>query len=339
MRFKDYYQTLGVGREAEPDAIKRAYRRLARKFHPDVSTEPDAEERFKELGEAYEVLKDPDKRAAYDAFGADWQAGQEFRPPPDWPGDFAFSDGGFSDRGSPDGGFSGGDFSGRYSGGPASGEFSEFFESLFGRAAGRRSDRRARSGHPDPRIRGEDVHARVTIPVEDAYAGATRRLTLQAPELDGAGHVRPRTRTLEVRIPAGVTEGQRVRLAGQGGPGVGGAPAGDLYLEVALEPHPLYRVEGRDVYVEVPVAPWEAALGRTVTVPTLGGKVKLAIPAGSQSGARLRLAGRGLPGRPAGDQYAVLSIVLPSARSERARALFEQMEREIPFDPRAELGD
>ena len=324
MQFKDYYRTLDVGRDASPDAIKQAYRRLARRFHPDVSSEPDAEERFKEIGEAYEVLKDPEKRAAYDSFGTGWQAGEEFRPPPDWEGQ-PFSEEAFSNAR----------------------EFSDLFETLFTRARGARShvrsrarsDRGGRSGYADLRMSGEDIHAQVTIPIDDAVSGATRRLTLQAPELDAEGHVRQRARTLEVRVPPGVTEGQRIRLAGQGGPGVGGAPAGDLYLEVAFAPHPLYRVDGRDVHLELPVAPWEAALGRTVTVPTLGGKVKLAIPAGSQSGTRLRLAGRGLPGDPPGDQYALLRIVVPRARGEKARALYEAMERELAFDPRAGLGD
>ncbi len=325
MQFKDYYRTLDVGRNASPDEIKRAYRRLARRFHPDVSSEPDAEERFKEIGEAYEVLKDPDKRAAYDSFGTGWQAGDEFNPPPGWGRDFAFSDEGYS----------------------SAREFSDLFESLFARSRSARpharsrarSDRDARAGFSDLRMRGEDVHAHVTIPIEDAVSGAVRRLTLRAPELDDEGHVRQRERTLEVRIPSGVTEGQRIRLASQGGPGVGGAPAGHLYLEVTFAPHPLYRVDGRDVHLDLPVAPWEAALGRTVTVPTLAGKVKLAIPAGSQSGARLRLAGRGLPGNPPGDQYVVLRIVVPKPKDDKARALYEALERELAFDPRAGLGD
>jgi len=316
MEFKDYYRTLGIERDASPDEVKRAYRRLARKFHPDVSKESDAEARFKEVGEAYEVLKDPEKRKAYDRFGADWKAGQEFRPPPDWQGDFDFSGGGFTDAG----------------------EFSDFFESLFGRAAGGRSDRAARGTHVHMRMRGEDIHAKVAISIEDAYNGTTRNLSLQAPELDASGHVVMRNRSLNVRIPRGVTEGQRIRLAGQGGPGLGGAPAGDLYLEVAFEPHRLYRLDGRDVYVELPIAPWEAALGRAVPVPTLGGAVELKIPAGSQSGAKLRLRGRGLPGNPAGDQYAVLEIMVPRAQDEKARALYEQMERELAFDPRAGLA-
>ncbi len=313
MQFKDYYHTLGVARDAKPDEIKRAYRRLARKFHPDVSKEPDAEERFKEVQEAYEVLKDPEKRAAYDRFGADWQAGQDFRPPPDWEPDFTFGGGGFTEAR----------------------EFSDFFEALFGRAAGPHGHggfgrRRA--------ARGEDLEVRVTVPLEDAYHGATRTITVHTPAHDRSGRLVQRPRRLRVRIPKGVVEGQRIRLAGQGGPGAGGAPSGDLYLEIAFAPHRLFRPEGRDVYLELPVAPWEAALGRSVRVPTLGGTVDLRIPAGTRSGAKLRLKGRGLPGSPPGDQYVVVQIVAPRADSARARELYERMERELAFDPRAELG-
>ncbi len=312
MEFRDYYQTLGVKRDASPDEVKRAYRKMARKYHPDVSSEPDAEDRFKEVQEAYEVLKDPEKRTAYDRFGKDWKAGQDFRPPPDWNPDVSFGGGGFT----------------------GAGEFSDFFESLFGRA-GRRAG--AGRGHGHLRMKGEDLHARVRVSVEDAYHGATRSITLQSPDVDAKGRVSHRTRTLNVKIPKGVTDGQRIRLAGQGGPGMGGAPAGDLYLEVALDPHPLFRIDGRDVVLELPVAPWEAALGRSVTVPTLGGRVDLRIPAGSQSGSRLRLKGRGLPGNPPGDQYAVLEIVVPKADTAQAKAIYERMERELPFDPRAKF--
>jgi curved DNA-binding protein len=311
MEFRDYYQTLGLKRDATPEEIKRAYRKLARKYHPDVSSEADAEEHFKEVKEAYEVLKDPEKRKAYDRFGKDWKAGQDFHPPPDWDPGVSFGGGGFTDAG----------------------EFSDFFESLFG-GAGRH---RAHRGFSHVRMKGEDLHARVSIGVADAYHGATRSLTLQAPAVDAQGRVASRSRTLKVKVPKGVTDGQRIRLAGQGGPGLGGAPAGDLYLEVVLEPHPLFRADGRNVVLELPVAPWEAALGRTVTVPTLGGRVELRIPAGSQSGTRLRLRGRGLPGNPPGDQYVVLEIVVPRADTDAAKALYERMERELPFDPRANL--
>ena len=313
MEFKDYYQILGVGRGADADEIKRAYRRMARKYHPDVSKETNAEDRFKEVQEAYEVLKDPEKRSAYDRFGANWKAGQDFRPPPDWDPDVTFGGGGFTDAG----------------------EFSDFFESLFGRA---RRPGRAGAGFGGLRMKGEDVHARVSVSLEDAYHGATRSLTLQSPQLDAQGQPVSRTRTLNVKIPAGVSAGQRIRLAGQGGPGLGGAPSGDLYLEVLIEPHPIYRCDGRNVHLDLPVTPWEAALGRTVSVPTLGGRVELRIPAGSQTGTRLRLKGRGLPGKPPGDQYVELAIMVPEADTDSARALYERMERELAFNPRAQLG-
>ncbi len=314
MEFKDYYETLGVKRDATQDEIKRAYRKLARKYHPDVSSEPDAEARFKEVKEAYEVLKDPEKRAAYDQLGSRWREGQDFQPPPGWDAGFEFSGGGFTDA--------------------DAAQFSEFFESLFGgrgayfHTGGRR---RRRS------FKGEDHHAKILIRLEDAYQGATRSIQLQVPELTPDGHVTLRKRTLQVKIPRGIAAGQQIRLAGQGAPGIEGGPAGDLYLEVEFEPHPLYQIEGRDVYLTLPVAPWEAALGARVPVPTLGGRVDLKIPAGSQSGQKLRLKGRGLPGKTPGDQYVVLKIVVPRKLDDKGRALFEQMAREIPFNPREEL--
>ncbi len=312
MEFKDYYQTLNAERDASPEEIKRSYRRLARKYHPDVSDDPEAEERFKEVQEAYEVLKDPEKRVVYDRYGAHWKEGQESRPPPDWDPNVGFAGGGYTEAS----------------------EFSDFFEAMFGRAGHRRSG----GGYTHVRLKGEDLHAKVEIPLEDAYRGTTRSLLLQVPELDDEGRVVTRARTLSVQIPTGVTEGQRLRLTGQGGPGLGGAAAGDLYLEVILTPHRLYHVAGQDVYLDLPVAPWEAALGDTVTAPTLGGKVDLKIPSGSRSGTKLRLKGRGLPGNPPGDQYVVLDIVIPEADSDEARALYAQMKRRMAFDPRANLG-
>jgi curved DNA-binding protein len=312
MEFKDYYQRLGIERDAKEDEIKRSFRRLARKFHPDVSSEPDAEERFKEVQEAYEVLKDPEKRSAYDRFGENWKEGQDFRPPPDWQPDVGFSGGGYTEAG----------------------DFSDFFESMFGQAGHRRPG----GAHANIQMKGEDLNARVAISIEDAYRGTTRSLSLQAPKLDEAGHVVMQPRNLNVKIPKGVTQGQRIRLAGQGGPGLAGAPNGDLYLEVVFEPHVTYHVDGHDVYIDLPVAPWEAALGRKVTVPTLGGKVDLKLPSNSQTGNRLRMKGRGLPGKQTGDQYVTLEVVVPKAETDEARALYEQMEREMAFDPRANLG-
>ncbi len=317
MEYKDYYKIMGVEKGATQDEIKRAYRKLARKYHPDVSKEPNAETKFKEVGEAYEVLKDPEKRAAYDQLGANWKAGQEFRPPPDW-------DAGFEFRG---GGFTPGDAS----------AFSDFFETLFGRGgSGDFAD--ARRAGPHFRTQGVDHHAKVLIDLEDAFHGATRTITLRAPELDAQGHVITHERTLNVRIPKGVKQGQQIRLAGQGSPGVEGGGAGDLYLEVEFRPHPFYRVEGRDLYLELPVAPWEAALGAKVKTPTPAGIIDLKIPAGSTSGRKLRLKGRGIPGKNPGDFYAVLRIALPSGDTERAQALYRKMEQELAFNPRARLG-
>jgi curved DNA-binding protein len=309
MEFKDYYGVMGVARDATQDQIKRAYRKLARKYHPDVSKEPDAEAHFKELGEAYEVLRDPEKRAAYDQLGANWKAGQEFRPPPDWDAGFEFS-GGYRDGGA----------------------FSDFFESLFGRFGARQA------GGPGFSARGEDHHARILVDLEDAFHGATRSITLHAPQIDAQGHVRTRERTLNVRIPRGIRQGQHIRLAGQGTPGIGGGGAGDLYLDVEFKPHRLYRIEGRDLYLDLPLAPWEAALGARVKVPTPEGIVDLTIPAGSTAGRKLRLKGRGIPGKPSGDLYVVLQIALPPAESETARRLYRTMQQEMAFNPRTGLG-
>ncbi|MDH4023381.1 MAG: DnaJ domain-containing protein [Gammaproteobacteria bacterium] len=325
MEYKDYYQTLGVARDATQDSIKRAYRKLARKYHPDVSKEVDADAKFKELGEAYEVLKDPEKRAAYDQLGANWQAGQDFRPPPGWDAGFEFSGGeaGFDAR-----------------------RFSEFFEQIFGRGAAgqQRTAHEAAGGFGGGyrqayQSRGEDRHARILIDLDDAFAGATRAITLHAPEVDQQGHVRTRERTLNVRIPKGVRSGQHIRLAGQGSPGVGGGAAGDLYLEVEFKPHRWYHVEERDLYLDLPLAPWEAALGAKVRVPTPAGAVGLNIHPGTAAGARLRLKGRGIPGEPPGDLYAVVQIVLPPAATDAARALYEKMAREMPFNPRAAMEE
>ena len=314
MEFRDYYGIMGVARDATQEEIKRAYRKLARKYHPDVSKEADAEARFKEVGEAYEVLKDPEKRAAYDQLGANWEAGQEFHAPPDW-------DAGFEFRG---GGYTGGDAS----------AFSDFFETLFG--GGFQGAQHARQ--TGFRTRGEDHHAKVMIDLEDALQGATRTITLQVPDVDSRGRLNMRERVLNVRIPAGIRQGQHIRLAGQGAAGPGQGPAGDLYLEVEFRPHPFYRVDGRDLYLELPVTPWEAALGATTKVPTPAGVVDLKIPAGSGSGRKLRLKGRGIPGQSPGDLFVILKIALPVADSEAAQALYRRMQQELDFNPRAHLG-
>lgn len=309
MDYKDYYKILGVARGASQEEIKRAYRRLARKYHPDVSKEANAEDRFKEVQEAYEVLKDPEKRAAYDQLGSNWRSGQEFRPPPDWGKGFEFTTFGTED----DSGFS------------------DFFASLFG-SRSPFAQRSTRSGHFARA--GQDHVAKIQIDLEDAFRGGTQTIELKAPQLSEDGHVLVKPRTLRVTIPAGIVEGQRIRLVGQGSPGVHGGQAGDLYLEVSFRPHRLFEVDGRDVKLTLPIAPWEAALGATVQTPTLAGPVDLRIPAGAKSGQKLRLKGRGLPGNPPGDQYVELKIVLPPATTPKARELFERMRDELPFNPR-----
>lgn len=311
MEYQDYYQILGLERSASEDDIKRAYRKLARKYHPDVSKEKDAEAKFKEVGEAYKVLKDPETRAAYDRMGANWKAGQDFQPPPGWDAGFEFTGGG-----------DGRDY----------GEFSEFFESLFG---GRGRQRSTHGQAHGMQMQGQDHHAKVMIDIEDAYHGAQRAITLQMPSLDAQGHVVTQSRTLNVTIPKGVREGQHLRLSGQGGPGFGGGPAGDLYLEIAFKPHAQYRVEGRDIYLQLPVAPWEAALGASIAAPTPEGAVQLTIPAGSSAGRKLRLKGRGLPGNPPGDLYVVLNIALPPADSDQAKDAYRAMQQAFDFNPRA----
>ena len=308
MDYKDYYKTMGVDRKATQDEIKRAYRKLARKYHPDVSKEADAELKFKELGEANEVLKDPEKRAAYDQLGSNWNSQQGFQPPPDWGSGFEF-------RGGPPGG-----------GGDA--DFSDFFESLFGQG---RSTGGSRGFH----MHGEDHHAKILIDLEDSFKGASRSISLQMPEVTPEGHVVTRTRTLKVGIPKGIRQGQQIRLAGQGATGQGSGKAGDLYLEVEFRPHGYYRVEGADVYLELPVAPWEAALGASIKVPTPMGKVGLKIPPDSQAGKKLRLKGRGIPAKTPGDLYVVVQIVLPPADNDKARELYERMQEELTFNPRA----
>jgi curved DNA-binding protein len=320
VKFRDYYETLGVPRTATLDEIKRAYRKLARKHHPDVNKEADAEARFKEVGEAYAVLKDPEKRAAYDRFGENWKAGQEFTPPPNWDEGFEFS--GPGPGGGP-GAQRAADF----------GEFSDFFESLFG---GRADGAGPRRRGPPPRARGEDHHAKVVVDLADAYTGARRSLALRMPTLDDAGRVALRERTLEVAIPKGIRAGQSLRLQGQGGEGYGGGPAGDLYLEVEFAPDPRFRVDGRDVSVDLPLAPWEAELGAAVRVPTPSGDVELSVPPHSGAGRKLRLRGRGIPGDPPGDLYAVVALVLPRAESEAQKSAYRALASAFPgFDPRS----
>lgn len=313
MEYKDYYKILGIPRESSQEEIKRAYRKLARKYHPDVSKEKNAEQHFKEIKEAYEALKDSKKRAAYDQLGNHWQTGEEFQPPPDWNFGFEF----------------------RNSQGTSAADFSDFFESLFGTA---RSQHTQDFTHQNTFTHtGEDQQVKLAITLEEAYHGSQRRLQLQIPETERLGKVVSTTRTLDVKIPPGVTEGQKIRLTGQGQPGRGSGVPGDLYLVIELKPHRCYRCEGHDIYLTLPITPWEAALGGVIEVPTLGGKVELKITAGAQSGQKMRLKGRGFPGQPVGDQYVILQIMTPPAKTEAAKSFYQQMARQFSFNPRSEL--
>ena len=307
MEFKDYYQALGVARDAPVEEVKKAYRKLARKYHPDVSKEPDAEARMKEVNEAYAVLSDPEKRAAYDQLGSGHQPGQDFRPPPNWDEGFEFSGRGFS-------------------GAEAAG-FSDFFAELFGRMGGRGA-----------RAHGEDHHARILLDIEDSFTGPTRQVSLRVPKIDAGGHVALDTRTLNVKIPKGIREGQIIRLAGQGAAGMGEGKAGDLLLEVHYRPHARYRIDGRDLIVTLPVAPWEAALGAVVPVRLPDSTLNVRIPAGAQGGRQLRVRGKGIPSDPPGDLLLEIKVVLPDASTPKARELYETMARDLAFDPRGEAG-
>jgi curved DNA-binding protein len=310
MEFKDYYKVLGVEPTASDDEIKKAFRRLARKHHPDLSKAADASARMQELNEAQEVLRDKERRAAYDRVRQGAPSGQGFAPPPGWDSGFEFS-------GTPDG------FG-------AAADHSAFFEALFGAAR--------RGGAPGRATRGQDHHAKIVVALEDAFHGATRAITLHSPEMDAAGNVSLRERTLQVGIPKGIRAGQQLRLAGQGSPGLGDGSRGDLYLEIAFAPHALWRVDDRDLYFTLRVAPWEAALGAAVNVPTPDGTVEITVPAGSQSGRKLRIRGRGIPGSTPGDLYATLQVVLPPAEGDKARAAYRRMATELAFDPRANPG-
>lgn len=321
MEFKDYYAVLGLAHGATPAEVKRAYRKLARRYHPDVSREPDAETRFKEVAEAHEALIDPDRRAAYDAIAQRHADGQPFEPPPGW--DPVFAHAGRADRPAR---------SPRGQAGPVheAEDFSDFFEAMFGRSG------MPPRGPGDAAGAGRDHHAQVAIDLLDACLGARREFVLHVPVADGSGRPGLQERRLEVAIPKGAREGQRLRLAGQGAAGRDGAPAGDLYLEIRWRPHPLFRVDGRDLSFDLPVAPWEAALGATVHAPTPEGPVALTVPPESAQGRRLRLKGRGLPGPQPGDLYAVLSIVLPPSAPGPQQDAYKAFAQAFPgYDPRA----
>jgi len=306
MKYKDYYQVLGVERGASAEDIKKAYRKLAHKYHPDVSKDPAGEEKFKELAEAYETLKSPEKRAAYDQLGAH-RPGEEFRPPPQWERQHGGAQGSFDDI-----------------------DLADLFASL---AAGRGHA----AGHTgELRMPGQDFEATARITLEQAYAGTELELQLSLPEADAQGRLHRVPRKLKVRVPKGATEGQRLRLAGQGGKGFNGGRNGDLWLTIALQPHPLFRVDGHDLYIDLPLAPWEAVLGTTVDLPTLAGTVRLKVPPNTQAGKQLRLARRGLP-RPDGsdgDLHALVRLVVPETSDERETALYQQLAAGSGFEPR-----
>ena len=320
MKFKDYYETLGVARGATEADIKSAYRKLARKYHPDVNKEKDAEERFKEVGEAYAVLKDTEKRAAYDQMGSNWKSGQDFTPPPNWNEGFEFSDGGFG-------------------GGGYEGDQSEFFESLFGRGKHRQGGRGGYSRQDQGmHFKGQDHHAKILIDLADAYNGAKRTIALHMPTLDASGHVTTQERKLDVSIPKGIKAGQNLRLSGQGGPGMGEGGAGDLYLEIDFHPNPIYRVDGKDVYLDLPLAPWEVALGTPVKVPTPAGTtLELTIPANTIAGRKMRLKGKGIPSKEPGDLYVVTIIATPPADTDAQKEAYQAFEKAFEFNPRTHL--
>ena len=322
MEFKDYYLVMGVEKSATPDDIKRAHRKLARKYHPDVSSEKDAEARFKELAEAYDVLKDPEKRAAYDRLGATYKAGQDFQPPPDW-----------ADRPSENG-----QYSQRFENGDGQ-DHSAFFDALF-RGMGRGQSAGHKRSHEAFDMHGQDQHAKIQIEIEDSYKGATRTLQLRVQSQGSDGLSRLEDRTIEFVIPKGIRAGQHIRLAAQGGPGMGKGSPGDLYLDVEMLPHPLYRADGFDVLMDLPIAPWEAALGAEVVAPTPTGQVEIKIPAGSINGRKLRVKGRGLPGKTPGDFYFVLKITQPMASSDADKKAYANLHTAFnTFNPRTQIEE
>jgi curved DNA-binding protein len=319
MDYKDYYKILGISKEASQEEIKRVYRKLARKYHPDVNKGADAEVKFKEISEAYAVLKDVEKRKAYDNFGNNWQAGQGFKPPPGW-----------------DSGFERASYGSQQA---SSQRYSDFFESLFGRGHGPFSSEGFSSFEQQHQARGEDLHAKVSITLEDSYYGAKRTITLNRTVDDGNGRLTVQAQSLQVSIPKGVIEGQQIRLEGQGESGYGQGPRGNLFLEIVFESHSIFTVSKRDIFIVLPVTPWEAALGATIAVPTLGGKVDLKLPANSQTGRKLRLKGRGLSANnQTGNQYVTLAIHTPAAKTAEQRKLYETMAKLMPHNPRSGFG-
>lgn len=309
MKYKDYYKIMGVDRKASPEAIKSAYRKLARKFHPDVSKEKNAEERFKEVAEAYETLKDPEKRAAYDQLG-NYQPGQDFKPPPDWEKRFSDTPFSFEDL-----------------------DLADLFASFSARGPG---SSRARSKVP---MRGQDYEVNARISLEDAYSGTELTVTLNSSERDEHGTVNQRPKSIKARIPRGATESQRLRLPGKGGKGANGGADGNLYINISFLPHYLYRVSGHDLYMDLPLAPWEAVLGTSVEVPTLGGAVRLKVPPGTRAGQQLRIGERGLPKPHAGfgSLYAIVQVVVPPEVTEKEKSLLKAWAENSKFNPREQF--
>ncbi len=315
MEFKDYYKIMGLSSEASQDDIKRTYRKLARKYHPDVSKEKDAEAKFKEVGEAYEVLKDAEKRSRYDALRQQgWRGGENFQAPPNWQSNASQGSIHPEDVGA----------------------FSDFFESIFGyQPRGHQGSTRGYRSRP---TRGEDIYYVLEVSPKDSYAGGERTIEIPMTQMTDEGRVVQKNRTIKVKIPKGVVSGQQIRLRGQGGPGFHDGQAGDLYLEIRLHAEEPYQIEGKNITLYLPVSPWEAALGSKVKAPTLGGNIEIKIPPNSQTGTKLRLKGRGLPGKTPGDQYIVLQVVTPPATTPEAKELYEQMAEKIEFNPREKLG-
>ncbi len=327
VKFKDYYETLGVARTATADDIKKTYRKLARKYHPDLNKSAGAEARFKEIGEAYEVLSDTDKRSRYDQLGRNFQSGQDFRPPSD------FGGGPFEYHGTPGGGrgFKGQDM----------GEFSDFFEMLFGQSRGGRPSRGAPpnmwGAGEEFSPQGQDHEAEISITLEEACHGSTKSISLQTTSQDPRARAHAQTKTYQVKIPAGISEGARIRLAGQGGPGQGSGAAGDLYLTIHIAPHSIFKMDGNNLEIDCLLAPWEAALGSKIAIPTLQGQAFITIPPGTESGQRLRLRGKGMPqkkGLEPGDLVAIVRIVVPKQMSAREKSLFEELAKVSTFSPR-----
>lgn len=306
MEYKDYYKIMGLERSATQEDIKRAYRKLARKYHPDVSSEPEAEVKFKELGEAYEVLKDKEKRAKYDKYGKYWREQEQRQRAGEQSYSHPFDEAGAAD-------------------------FEDFISSIF-------RQRSAQRPHASSFDQGQDIHAKMSISLEDSFYGREKTLQLQVPTMDQRGLMNYAQRAIKVKIPEGITDKKQIRLKGQGGLGIGQEP-GDLYIEINIQPHPLFHLNHKNIHLDLPITPWEAALGARVEVPTLGGRVHVKIPRLSQTGQQMRLKGRGLPGHPPGDQYVRVKIVIPPVENEEARLLYEKLATVFDYNPRLNLGE